>query len=245
MPARMSGRPVLIADCMVLWQVPMVKPGDASMASPFTAKATGVMPCTDIVRQGRATLVTTVQMFKILGLLCLQTAYSLSVQYLQVWWPHAKKEIRAATSSPWLFMMHVYVCIHVHWCWPGSMCMLCLVCSCNLHQVCHSGTAYGWLWMQGIKMRDVQLTLMAFLSSGLFFVISNAKPMPTLSAERPHSNIFCAYVFLSILGQFAMHSVFLIFCYNSALAIMPKVCLSANLCGCNKNMADADAKDPV
>ena len=65
-------------------QVPMVKPGDASMASPFTAKASGVMPCTDIVRQGRATLVTTVQMFKILGLLCLQTAYSLSVQYLQV-----------------------------------------------------------------------------------------------------------------------------------------------------------------
>ena len=65
-------------------QVPMVKPGDASMASPFTAKADGIMPCTDIVRQGRATLVTTLQMFKILGLVCLQTAYSLSVQYLQV-----------------------------------------------------------------------------------------------------------------------------------------------------------------
>ena len=62
----------------------MLKPGDASMASPFTAKATGVMPCTDIIRQGRATLVTTLQMFKILGLICLQTAYSLSVQYLQV-----------------------------------------------------------------------------------------------------------------------------------------------------------------
>lgn len=63
--------------------MPMVKPGDASMASPFTAKAASIAPCTDIVRQGRATLVTTVQMFKILGLLCLQTAYSLSVQYLQ------------------------------------------------------------------------------------------------------------------------------------------------------------------
>ena len=62
----------------------MVKPGDASMASPFTAKQGHIMPCTDILRQGRSTLVTTVQMFKILGLLCLSTAYSLSVMYLQV-----------------------------------------------------------------------------------------------------------------------------------------------------------------
>ncbi len=61
----------------------MVKPGDASMASPFTAKRASVMPCTDIIRQGRSTLVTTVQMFKILGLTCLSTAYSLSVMYLQ------------------------------------------------------------------------------------------------------------------------------------------------------------------
>lgn len=63
--------------------MPMLKPGDASMASPFTAKAASVMPCTDILKQGRCTLVTTVQMFKILGLLCLSTAYSLSVMYLQ------------------------------------------------------------------------------------------------------------------------------------------------------------------
>ena len=70
----------------------MVKPGDASMASPFTAKKASVMPCTDIIRQGRSTLVTTIQMFKILGLICLSTAYSLSVMYLQV--GHSEPPIR-------------------------------------------------------------------------------------------------------------------------------------------------------
>jgi hypothetical protein len=31
------------------------------MASAFTAKASSVAPCTDIIKQGRSTLVTTVQ----------------------------------------------------------------------------------------------------------------------------------------------------------------------------------------
>ena len=52
------------------------------MAAPFTAKHSSVAPCLDVLRQGRTTLVTTVQMFKILGLLCLATAYSLSVLYI-------------------------------------------------------------------------------------------------------------------------------------------------------------------
>lgn len=59
--------------------VPLLKPGDASMASPFTVRALDVMPTTDVIKQGRCTLVTTVQMFKILGLLSLSSAYSLSV----------------------------------------------------------------------------------------------------------------------------------------------------------------------
>ena len=61
---------------------PLVRPGDASAAAPFTAKAGAALACADVVRQGRAALVTTVQMFKILGLLSLSSAYALSVMYL-------------------------------------------------------------------------------------------------------------------------------------------------------------------
>jgi len=61
----------------------LLKPGDASMAAPFTAKKASVMPCTDLIMQGRSTLVSTVQMFKILGLMSLANAYALSVMHLQ------------------------------------------------------------------------------------------------------------------------------------------------------------------
>lgn len=41
------------ADGMDPNGIPLLKPGDASMASPFTAKSSSVMPCTDIIKQGR------------------------------------------------------------------------------------------------------------------------------------------------------------------------------------------------
>ncbi|KAL5203124.1 hypothetical protein ABZP36_014076 [Zizania latifolia] len=139
---------------------PIVKLGDASMASPFTAKHASVAPTVDIIRQGRSTLVTTLQMFKILGLNCLATAYVLSVMYLD-----------------------------------------------------------------GVKLGDVQATISGVFTAAFFLFISHARPLQALSAERPHPNIFCAYVFLSILGQFAMHLFFLITAVNEASKYMPEECI--------------------
>ncbi|KAJ6833555.1 putative manganese-transporting ATPase PDR2 [Iris pallida] len=139
---------------------PVVKLGDASMASPFTAKHASVAPTLDIIRQGRSTLVTTLQMFKILGLNCLATAYVLSVMYLD-----------------------------------------------------------------GVKLGDVQATISGVFTAAFFLFISHARPLQNLSPSRPHPNIFCAYVFLSLLGQFAMHLFFLISAVNEAAKYMPEECI--------------------
>ena len=132
-------------------EIPMVKIGDASVAAPFTSKMPSVRSCVDIVRQGRCTLVTSIQMYQILALNCLISAYSLSVLYLD-----------------------------------------------------------------GVKYGDTQMTAMGILGSVSYMSVSRAKPLDKLSSVKPLTSIFHPSLFISLLGQFTVHLLTMMWATNTA-----------------------------
>ena len=63
-------------------ELAQVSLGDASMASPFTSRTMSIKCCKDILLRGRCTLVTMLQIYKILGVNCLINALVLTKLHL-------------------------------------------------------------------------------------------------------------------------------------------------------------------
>ena len=113
-----------------------IKNGDVTAAAPFTSKSGSIKCIKNIFIQGRCTLVTNFQMYKILALNCLMTAYSESV-----------------------------------------------------------------LALKGIKFSDYQATIMGFVVSIFFLMLSRAKPLSKVNSNKPPLTIFTWPAIISIIGQ--------------------------------------------
>jgi manganese-transporting P-type ATPase len=132
-----------------------VELGDASVAAPFTSRALNIRCCKDVIQQGRCTLVTMLQIYKVLGINCLVNALVLSK-----------------------------------------------------------------LFLHGAKQGDRQLTVLGMAVAALFYFVTRAEPLSTMSAIRPPASVLCLQVLLSISGQFIVHSVTILVATQTALSFV-------------------------
>jgi cation-transporting ATPase 13A1 len=78
----------------------MIRPGDASVAAPFTSRTPSIRCCVDLLRQGRCTLLSALQQQQIMMLECMISAYTLSALSLE----GARSSERQLMASSWLIM---------------------------------------------------------------------------------------------------------------------------------------------
>uniref|UniRef100_A0A7S1J4X1 P-type ATPase A domain-containing protein n=1 Tax=Eutreptiella gymnastica TaxID=73025 RepID=A0A7S1J4X1_9EUGL len=85
------------AGAMEMQEV-LVRPGDASVAAPFTSRSPSVRSVVDLIRQGRCTLLSALQQQQIMMLECIISAYTLSALSLR----GARSSERQMMASGWL-----------------------------------------------------------------------------------------------------------------------------------------------
>lgn len=132
-----------------------VELGDASVAAPFTSRSATIKCAKDVIQQGRCTLVTMLQIYKILGVNCLVNAMVLSR-----------------------------------------------------------------LFLHGVKQGDRQLTILGIAVAALFYFVTRAEPLTTLSPTRPPSSVLCVEAMLSISLQCLVHLAAILIAGEAALAFV-------------------------
>ncbi|RYG68159.1 hypothetical protein EON64_05810 [archaeon] len=80
--------------------LPMVRPGDASVAAPFTSRIPSIRAVVDLIRQGRCTLLSALMQQQIMMLESIISAYTLSSLSLH----NARSSERQMMASSWLVL---------------------------------------------------------------------------------------------------------------------------------------------
>jgi cation-transporting ATPase 13A1 len=89
-----------VDDASAAGGVPQIRPGDASVAAPFTSRTPSVRAVIDLIRQGRCTLLSALMQQQIMMLESIIAAYTLSALSLH----NARSSERQMMASSWLIM---------------------------------------------------------------------------------------------------------------------------------------------
>jgi cation-transporting ATPase 13A1 len=87
------------------------------------------------------------------------------------------------------------------------------------------------LYLDGVKYGDSQMTALGLLGTVSFMSVSRSKPLDKLSKVRPLTSIFHPALFLSLLGQFAIHLFTMYTSVQSAKKLDPEAFINVDLEG--------------